>query len=91
MDNLKILEEKVAAAVHALTRFRTDNAALSDKLKKAESETKRLQNELEKAQTTAGALKKMEEELSALRSEREAAKNRISSMLEKLAVLDGDD
>ena len=91
MDNLGVLEEKVAAAIGALSRLRSENAALVDKLKKADAETRRLQSDLEKAQAVAVTNKKMEEELSTLRAERDTVKSRISAIVEKLAALDGDE
>jgi len=91
MENLKALEEKVVTAVGALTKARADNAALAEKLKKVESEARRLQHELEKVQGAMAGVKKMEDEVTALRAEREAVKSRIAVMLDKLSALDGED
>lgn len=91
MENLKALEERVVAAVGALTKARADNAALAERLKKVDGEAKRLQHELEKVQTSTAGVKKMEDEVATLRAEREAVKSRIAAMLDKLSALDGED
>lgn len=88
MDNLGILEEKVGAAIKALAKLRAESSALAERLKKAEGEVKRLQQELDKSQAGLAGMKKNEEEIGTLRSEREAVRSRIGSMLERLAVLD---
>lgn len=90
MDNLHALEERVAGAVALISRLRADNAAMSEKLKKTESEAKRLQHEVEKAQAAASAAGKHEDEIHSLRAERDAVKTRITAIIEKLAVLDAE-
>ncbi len=90
-DNLRLLEERVLLAVETITKLRTENGSLNDQLKKTTVDSRRLQQEVERMQAAQSGYKKVEDELSALKAERETVKSRIEAVLEKLAVLDVED
>ncbi|MEW6364681.1 MAG: hypothetical protein AB1714_08575 [Acidobacteriota bacterium] len=86
-----MLEERVLLAVGTITKLRTENSSLNDQLKKAVAESRRLQQEVDRMQGAQVNYKKVEEELSALKADRETVKSRIEAIVEKLAVLDAED